>query len=168
VDCSEQRFAGMEHMQTQLNIRNNVREMQDSVKDLYQWEQEMKASETTLRHSKSAGSRKAVAPAVRGKAAPVASARPDLMRPAAQLTPGVRARMQCKMLYLNIPGTTRRDREKTQQSHLASTSGYSRFASNVPGTARVLPSSSLRGSPPQQAAFARDRKGRSSHHSYAR
>lgn len=72
---------------TQLNIRNNVREMQDSVKDLYAWEDEMNRKEKArLKQSKAAVPR---APPVRGRAAPVQqSADATLHQPSKELVPG--------------------------------------------------------------------------------
>ena len=79
----------MDPMQTQLNIRNNVRDMQSHVKDLYAWEEDIKSKDENANRVKNIPTRKYGVPAVRGRAAPVArEAEPDLMRPAAQLAQG--------------------------------------------------------------------------------
>jgi hypothetical protein len=76
-----------QHIVTQLNIRNNVREMQESVKDLYSWGEEMKENEANLKSKGKQGPRRA--PPVRGKADAVqASSNPSLHQPASKLVPG--------------------------------------------------------------------------------
>jgi len=78
----------MEHLQTQVNIRNNVRDMQTYVKDLYAWEADIKGKEEQLRKCRRA-EKAAGVPAVRGAAPPVTAApRADLMQPAARLVHG--------------------------------------------------------------------------------
>ena len=77
-------------IQTQLNIRNNVREMQDSMREMDAFSQEMRSKEAALLKQKKGGTAKN-APAVRGRAPAVQGASdPQLRQPAAQLLPGVR------------------------------------------------------------------------------
>ena len=79
---------------TQMNIRNNVREMQESFKDLYSWRDEMNQKEEELKKRASGSKSAARTPAVRGKAAPVtAPGESSLHAPAPSLTPGALPRM---------------------------------------------------------------------------
>ena len=76
---------------TQLNIRNNVREMHDSMKDLASWEKDMRNKEAAALKKKGVSNARN-APAVRGKAPAVQPASdPQLQQPAAQLLPGAPA-----------------------------------------------------------------------------
>jgi hypothetical protein len=72
---------------TQMNIRNNVREMQESVQELYAWEEEMSRREADLHSSRSSDILRA--PGVRGKAPKVqCSGDPNLYKPAPRLLHG--------------------------------------------------------------------------------
>jgi hypothetical protein len=74
---------------TQLNIRNNVREMQDSMKELYAWEKEMESKDKAVLRKKKAGQQDAASPAVRGRATAVAApSDAALQDPAAALQAG--------------------------------------------------------------------------------
>jgi hypothetical protein len=56
----------MDGIITQMNIRNNVREMQESVQELYAWEDEIKRKEAEMRKSRPSDVPRE--PEVRGKA----------------------------------------------------------------------------------------------------
>jgi hypothetical protein len=72
---------------TQLNIRNNAREMQEAMKDLYAWEKEIAGKEKAAVSKKRGGQQ--ATPAVRGRAAPVQpSSDPAMLQPAAKLATG--------------------------------------------------------------------------------
>lgn len=86
----------MDSIVTQMNIRNNVREMQESVKDLYSWEDEMKRKEEDLKKRSSSSKAATRAPRVRGKAAPVtAPGDSSLHAPSPSLTPGATPETPC-------------------------------------------------------------------------
>ena len=90
----------------QLDIRNNVREMQDSMSDLHSWERDMAAKEKKLLKQKSAGANKP-APAIRGRAPPVqAASDPSLHTPHASLMPGAAADLMglcCRYAGTHLP-----------------------------------------------------------------
>jgi hypothetical protein len=78
----------MDSFLAQLNVRNNVRSMHDSVKELYDWEAEMNAKDEAIRRGQ-INQEGVSAAAIRGKVAIVQPSHDiDLNTPSPALAPG--------------------------------------------------------------------------------